>query len=155
MKELRDHLLTLLSGKGAHIDFDSAIRKVPPEVRGKRPAGGDHSPWELLEHMRLAQWDILEYVRNPKHVSPEFPSGYWPKSPMPASDAEWNKSIEAFHRDLHDVMEIVKDKSADLVAPIAHTGGKHTILREVLLIADHNAYHLGQLVMAAKQAAAR
>ncbi len=147
MQDLQDHLLSLLSGRGAHVDFDSAIDDLPAAHRGKRPKGGDHSPWELLEHMRIAQSDILEYVRDPKHVSPKWPEGYWPESPQPPSDDAWEKSVAAFHRDLRGVMELVK--SGDLLAPIPHAK-KHTILREVLLVADHNAYHLGQLVMAKK-----
>lgn len=149
MKDLRDHLVFLLTGEGAHAGFDSAVKDVPRDQRGKRPKGGDHSPWELLEHLRIAQSDILEYVRDPKHVSPEWPSGYWPKSPAPPSDDAWDKSIDAFRRDLQAMAGIVKDKKTDLLAPMPHAK-EHTILREVLLAADHNAYHLGQLVLVLK-----
>jgi hypothetical protein len=96
--------------------------------------------------MRLAQWDILEFSRNPKHVSPEFPDGYWPKSDKPPNDAAWDRSVAAFRADLQDFQDLVADPASDLFAPIPHGQG-HTILREALLVADHNAYHLGQLVV--------
>jgi hypothetical protein len=104
-----------------------------------------HTGWQLLEHARIAQWDILEFSRNPKHVSPGFPEGYWPKTPSPATDAEWQKSVEAFQRDLHAMVELVKNPRTDLCGKIPHGEGQ-TVLREALVLADHNAYHLGQLV---------
>ncbi len=146
MKTLREHLLWLLTSEGAHADFEAAVKDMPREARGKRPKNAEHSPWEMLEHMRIAQWDILEFVRNPKHVSPEWPSGYWPKSPAPPSDDAWDKSVDAFRRDLKAMAKLVKDESNDPLAPIPHTDAK-TLLREVLLLADHNAYHLGQIVL--------
>lgn len=156
MDAFREHLLSLLSGKGAHVDFDAAVKDIPRDVRGKRPNGADHSPWELLEHLRIAQSDILEYVRDPKHESPQWPSGYWPKSPEPPSADAWEKSVAAFRRDLHDLQDLAKDESNDLVAPMKHTGKRrHTILRELLLAADHNAYHIGQLVLVKKMLTSR
>jgi hypothetical protein len=145
-KVIREHLLDLLIGEGAHVNFEGAIKDLPPELRGKRPEGGAHSPWEVLEHMRIAQWDILEYTRNPQHVSPEFPRGYWPDSQAPASEAAWGESADAFRKNLQEIAGLVADESADLLAAIPHADGK-TILREVLLVADHNAYHLGEMVM--------
>ncbi|MGA8597545.1 MAG: DinB family protein [Bryobacteraceae bacterium] len=145
-KVLREHLINLLKGEGAHVDFEGAIKDMPASLQGKRPNGAEHSPWEVLEHMRIAQWDILEFTRNAKHVSPEFPSGYWPSAQTPPNANAWAKSAEAFRADLAAVVELVENKSTDLAAPIPHGDGK-TILREVLLVADHNAYHLGELVL--------
>jgi DinB family protein len=145
-KALREHLFYLLKGGGAHASFDAAIKGLPVAVRGKRPEGAEHSPWEILEHMRLAQWDILEFSRNPKHVSPEWPGGYWPKTPAPPNSAAWSKSVKAFQADLAGMCQLVARKSTNLYAPIPHGDGQ-TILREALLIADHNAYHLGQMVL--------
>jgi hypothetical protein len=143
---LREHLIYLLKGGGAHASFDAAIKGLPVALRGRRPAGAEHSPWEILEHLRLAQWDILEFSRNPKHVSPPWPTGYWPKTPSPPSGAAWSKSVKAYQADLKSVCQLVARKSTDLYAPIPHGDGQ-TILREALLIADHTAYHLGQMVL--------
>jgi hypothetical protein len=143
---LREHLLYLLSGGGAHTAFDDAIANLPAELRGKKPRGLPYSPWMLLEHMRLAQWDILEFSRDAKHVSPEWPGGYWPASAAPENDAAWNKSVRQFRADLKAMQDLVAKKSTDLYAKIPWGDGQ-TILREALLAADHNAYHLGQLVV--------
>ena len=145
-KSLREHVLYLLKGGGAHVKLDDAVKNVPVELRGKRPKGAEHSPWELVEHMRIAQWDILEFTRNPKHKSPEFPKGYWPAGQAPPDEKEWEKSVKAFHADLKAMTDLVADESTDLFAKIAHGEGQ-TVLREALLMADHNAYHLGQLVL--------
>lgn len=143
---LRQHLLELLRGGGAHLTFDDAISDLPAELRGSRIEGCPHTPWRLLEHLRICQWDILEFSRNPEHVSPPFPDGYWPADDAPPTAEAWDRSIEAFHADLQAFMEMVSDPSTDLFAPIPHGDGQ-TVLREALLIADHNAYHLGQLVV--------
>ena len=142
---LRDHLLYLLRGGGAHLDFESAIAGLPANLRGAKPASLPHTPWRLLEHMRLAQWDILEFCRNPKHVSPNFPDGYWPRGDAPPDAGAWDRSADAFRADLRVMQELVADASSDLFAPIPHGQGQ-TLLREALLVADHNAYHLGQFV---------
>ena len=142
---LRDHLLYLLRGGGAHLDFESAIAGLPANLRGAKPASLPHTPWRLLEHMRLAQWDILEFCRNPKHVSPDFPDGYWPRGDAPPDAGAWDRSADAFRADLRAMQELVADASSDLFAPIPHGQGQ-TLLREALLVADHNAYHLGQFV---------
>jgi hypothetical protein len=144
-RDLRDHLLYLLGGGGAHLDFEKAIAELPPKSRGAKPAGLPHTPWRLLEHLRICQWDILEFSRNPKHVSPQFPAGYWPAGDAPPDDAAWNRSIEAFRIDLKAMQDLVADPNTDLFAPIPHGEGQ-TVLRGALLVADHNAYHLGQLV---------
>jgi hypothetical protein len=143
---LREHVLYLLGGGGAHLDFDSAVADLPAKLRGVRPPGVPHTPWRLLEHMRIAQWDILEFSRNPKHVSPKFPSGYWPKTDAPPSAAAWQRSVASFRADLKSMQDLVADPGTDLLVPIPHGDGQ-TILREALLVADHNAYHLGQLIV--------
>jgi hypothetical protein len=143
---LREHVLYLLRGGGAHVNFESAIKGLPADLRGKRPKGASHSPWEILEHMRLAQSDILEFSRDAKHVSPEWPAGYWPKAPAPPSAAAWTRSVRSFGTDLEAMCGLVEAKSTDLYARIPHGSGQ-TILREALLIADHNAYHLGEMVV--------
>jgi len=142
---LRKHLLDLFEGGEAHLDFDSALDRFPPERAGERPAGSPHSVWQLLEHIRIAQWDILEFSRNPKHVSPEWPAGYWPPTEGPPDTAAWKASIRAFHADRKAMKDLIADPANDLFARIAHGDGQ-TLLREALLIADHNSYHLGQLV---------
>ena len=143
---LREHVLYLLRGGGAHVNFESAIKGLPADLRGKRPKGASHSPWEILEHMRLAQSDILEFSRDAKHVSPEWPAGYWPKAPAPPSAAAWTRSVRSFGADLEAMCGLVEAKSTDLYARIPHGSGQ-TILREALLVADHNAYHLGEMVV--------
>ena len=142
---LRKHLVELLAGGGAHAKFEDAIKGLPPKLRGIKPANFPHSPWMLLEHLRLAQWDILEFSRNAQHVSPKWPEGYWPKQEAPPNAAAWNKSIQQFRRDLKAVQSLVANPKTDLFAKIPWGDGP-TILREALLVADHNAYHLAQLV---------
>jgi len=142
---LRQHLLYLLQGGGAHVKFDQVIAGIPPKLRGQKPAGLPHSLWMLLEHLRIAQWDILEFSRNPKHVSPEWPGGYWPKTVAPPSAAAWNASIRKFDQDLNAIQKLMKNPKTDLFARIPW-GDDQTILREALLLADHNAYHLGQML---------
>jgi hypothetical protein len=142
---LREHILYLLRGGGAHLNFEAAIKGIPVALRGKRPKGASHSPWELLEHMRLAQWDILEFSRDAKHVSPPWPEGYWPEKSAPPSPAAWSRSVRAFREGVEAMCALVESPSTDLFAPIPHGTGQ-TILREALLLADHNAYHLGSLV---------
>ena len=144
-RALRRHLVDLLRGGNAHAEFDQAVGGLPAELRGAKPPKLPYSVWRLLEHMRIAQWDILEFSRNPKHVSPEWTDGYWPQGDAPPDDAAWDRSIKAFRADLKAVEELVTDPSTDLFARIPHGDGQ-TILREALLVADHNAYHLGQIV---------
>lgn len=145
-KVLRDYLGRALSWHEAHVDWKKAVTGIPVKDRGKRPKGAEHSPWELLEHMRLATWDILEFSRDPKHVSPDWPAGYWPKKPAPPNAAAWEKSVKALEHDLEEMRKLVNDPKTDLLAAIEGGSGQ-TVLREALLIADHNAYHLGQLVL--------
>ncbi len=144
-RSLRKHLLELLAGGSAHAKFDDVIKGLPPKLRGAKPPKFPHTAWMLLEHLRLAQWDILEFSRNPKHVSPPWPSGYWPKTEAPPNAAAWNKSVQQFRRDLKAMQALVANRKTDLFARIPWGDGQ-TILREALLVADHNAYHLGQLL---------
>jgi len=146
---LRAHLLSLLTGSNAHVDFETAIKGLPAGLRGKRPKGAEHSPWEIVEHLRIAQWDILEFSRDPKHVSPDWPKGYWPATAAPPDEKAWDKSLRAFGKDLKTFCQVVTDPATDLYAKIPHGDGQ-TILREAMLIADHNAYHIGQLVLMRK-----
>ncbi len=143
---LRQHLLALLRGENAHINFERVIRDMPAELYGRKAPGAAHTPWQLLEHLRIAQWDILEFSRKREHVSPEFPSGYWPEGETPPNAAAWEKSVNAFRTDLKALEKLVADTKTDLLAKIPHGTGQ-TLLRETLLVADHNAYHLGQLVL--------
>ncbi len=142
---LRENLNWLLRKGHAHITFDDAIADIPPDLRGMKPEGIPHTPWRLLEHLRICQWDILEFSRNPQHVSPKFPDGYWPPDDAPPIAADWDRSVAGFRDDLQAMQALVADKSNDLFAPFAHGTGQ-TLLREALLLADHNAYHVGQLV---------
>jgi DinB superfamily len=143
---LRQQLLDLLKGGQAHATFDKAVKNLPEELRGKRPKGAEHSPWEVLEHLRIAQWDILEFSHDAKHQSPDWPSGYWPAEPVLRDAKAWDKSVRAFRRDLKALCDLIADPDTDLYARIPHGDGQ-TILREALLAADHNAYHLGELVL--------
>lgn len=144
-QSLRDHLLELLRGGSAHLDFDAAVEGLTPELAGRNAPGLPHTPWQLLEHLRIAQWDILEFSRNLDHVSPDFPAGYWPETEVPPDDGAWHRSVEAFRRDLQEMKDLVADPKTDLYARIPWGDGQ-TILREAMLVADHNAYHLGQIV---------
>jgi hypothetical protein len=149
LKSLREHVLFHLKGGDAHLHFDKAVSDIPPELRGRTVPGVPHSPWRLLEHMRICQWDILEFSRNPKHVSPKFPEGYWPvaaATDAPPDDRAWDRAVEAFRTDLAAMCDLVANPTTDLFARIPQGDGQ-TILREALLVADHNSYHLGQLVV--------
>jgi len=143
---LRQHLLDLLRGRNAHADFDASVADFPSRLRGVKPPGAPHTAWQLLEHMRIAQSDILEFSREAKHKSPPWPEGYWPKTEAPPNAASWNNSLRSFRADLKAMAKLVADKKTDLFAKIPHGSGQ-TILREALLIADHNSYHLGQMVL--------
>lgn len=148
-KSLRDHLLYLLRDGGAHTDFESAMGDWPVQLAGAKVANFPHSAWMLLEHMRIAQWDILEFSRNPRHASPPWPEGYWPDAEAPPSEKAWKDSMAAFKKDLRAMEQLVANPRVDLYAKLPWGDGQ-TILREALLVADHNTYHLGQLVMLRK-----
>jgi cephalosporin hydroxylase len=144
-KQLRDHLLSLLSGGNAHITFDDFVGDFPADKCGERVNGLPYTAWQVLEHMRIAQWDILEFTRDADHVSPKWPEGYWPPQNEGGNREAWEASIAKFQTDLKDMQELIADPATDLFAKIPHGSGQ-TMLREALLLADHNSYHLGVLL---------
>lgn len=144
-KIVRDHLIALLDGGSAHMGFNDVVANFPLDKINIYPPNVSYTPWHLIEHLRIAQWDILEYIRNPAYESPEWPVGYWP-SPDAKTDLDgWQRTIDRFREDLRAIREIATDPATDLYAPIPHGYGGHTVLREILLVADHNAYHIGEL----------
>jgi hypothetical protein len=142
---LRTHLLKLLDWQDAHANFDRAIQDLPPELRGEQPLHLPYSPWELVEHLRFTQRDILDFCRDSGYTEPKWPDEYWPPSAAPPTLGAWDESVAAFRADLEAMKGLVGDPGIDLFAEIPHGQGQ-TYLREVLLVADHNAYHVGQLV---------
>ena len=144
-KNLRKHLAWLIQESEAHVEFEKAVAGLPPKLRGVVPEGAMHSAWDLLEHMRIAQWDIVEFSYNPTHRSPSFPEGYWPESSTPPNAKAWQESVAAFRRDRKTMVRLVTDPKTDLFTPIPHGTGQ-TVLREAMLLADHNSYHIGELV---------
>jgi len=146
MDALRKQVVDLLRSSHAHADFEAAVKGLPANLRGVKPNGAEHTAWQLVEHIRLAQWDILEFSRDAKHVSPAWPGGYWPKTEAPPSAAAWNKSLRDYRADLEAMEKLVSSKKTGLFAKIPHGTGQ-TILREAFLIADHTAYHVGQLIL--------
>ena len=142
---LRSHLIKLLDWGDAHVDFDSAVEGIPAELRGERPRGLPYSPWQLLEHMRLAQRDILDFCRDPDYTQPKWPDDYWPRTDDPPSTEEWEESVAAFRADRQALQDLIADPALDLFGQVPRGQGQ-TYLREALLVADHNAYHLGELV---------
>jgi hypothetical protein len=146
-KELRAHLLELLDGGSAHIDLKSALKNFPADKINTRVKNSPHTAWELLEHLRIAQSDIVEFSRDASHESPEFPGGYWPKKK--GTENDWKKSVRQIHKDLKTMRDLAADEKSDLFAPIPHGNGQ-TLLREALLVADHNSYTLGQIMLLKK-----
>jgi hypothetical protein len=144
-KSLRFWLDWLLGGGYAHVGFDDAVRGLPPKLRGARAPGLPHTAWELLEHIRIAQWDILDFSHNPHYAPRAWPENYWPKHPAPKKD-EWEKSVRQCKADMKAIRKMVCDPHIDLLAPFPWDEDKN-LLREVLVLADHNSYHLGQLVL--------
>ena len=142
---LRAQLAALLDWRDAHTNLEGAIEGLPPALRGKVPAGLPYSPWQLVEHLRLAQHDILDFCRNPAYEEMTWPDDYWPKEPAPPSDRAWDESVAGLQRDLEELRALAHDSTIDLFDRIPHGSGQ-TYLRELLLVADHNAYHVGQLV---------
>ena len=149
VETLREHLVALLEGEGAHLGLRRALSQYPSAIAASRVPGVTHTPWQLLEHLRIAQWDILEFSRNRGHVSPPFPSGYWPETDAPPEASAWDRSVESFLADLEDMQALVMDPATDLFTPIPWGDGQ-TVLREALVLADHNSYHLGQLILIGK-----
>jgi len=146
-KELRAHLLELLDGGSAHIDLKSGLKDFPPGKINKKVKHSPHSAWDLLEHLRIAQWDIVRFCRDAKHESPEFPDGYWPEKK--GTQKDWKRAVRQIFKDLKIMRDLIADEKNDLYAKIPHGSGQ-TLLREALLVADHNAYHLGQIMLLKK-----
>ncbi len=147
---IRTHLADMLNQPQAHLTFDDAIDDFPRDKRGVLPDGFAHTAWQLLEHLRIAQWDILEFSRDPKHVSPKWPEGYWPKTPAPPDDNAWDSSVARFRADLAAMTALIEDTKNDLFAKIPHAKSGQTLLRETIVLAKHNSYHIGQLVLLKK-----
>ena len=145
-KPLRDHLKKLLDWSDAHVGFDRAVKGIPTRLRGAVPDRFEHSAWQLVDHIRLAQADILEFCVDPKYREKKFPDDYWPRDARPKSAAAWDASIAAYHKDLDALQRLAGDRAIDLFAAIPHGDGQ-TYLREILLVADHTAYHVGQLIL--------
>ncbi len=145
----RLRIVEMLSGGNAHVTFAGAIAEFPVELRGQLPPGAAHTPWQVLEHMRITQWDILEFSRDPAHVSPKFPDGYWPVEGTPPDARAWDRCIAKFNADLDAMKKLVADPRRDLHARLIHPDAKphHTLAREALVLADHNSYHLGELIL--------
>ena len=143
---LRQQILQLLTGRNAHYTFDDAVAGFPLEAINTQPPNVLYTPWHLVEHLRIAQWDILEFMRDPAHVSPEWPTGYWPDPSSTTNAAGWLASLDNFRADLETVKQMVKDESLDITSEIPHAPG-YTYLREFLLVADHNAYHIGEFAI--------
>jgi hypothetical protein len=144
-ESLRAHLRKILDWEDAHVNFDAAVRGIAPRLRGVAPEGLPYSPWQLVEHMRRAQRDILEFCRNPAYAEPSMEE-YWPPSAGPPTDAAWEESLAGFRRDREELKKLTADTAVDLFDRIPHGAGQ-TYLRELLLVADHNAYHVAQLVV--------
>jgi uncharacterized damage-inducible protein DinB len=142
---VREHLVRVLGWQDAHVDFDGAVAGIPASLRGKSPPALPYSPWQLVEHLRITQRDILDFCRNPAYVEPHWPDDYWPASAAPESARAWGESIAAFGNDRRALQALAADTALDLTVRIPHGGGQ-TYLRELLLVVDHNAYHIGQLV---------
>jgi len=153
-QSLREHVVSLLTGGNAHLSFEGFVKDFPVEKCGERIEGIPYTAWQVLEHMRIAQWDILEFSRDANHVSPKWPEGYWPAQEEVGDAAKWNESVGTFRDDLQQIENLVNDSATDLLAEIPHGTGQ-TILREALLVADHNAYHLGVLVAISRQLQSR
>jgi hypothetical protein len=146
---LRKQLDSLLCMQGAHVSFEAAVHDFPVKLRGMKPPGAPHSAWELLEHMRLAQEDILDFSRNSGYREKTFPEAYWPGAQAPPTEEAWNQSVEKFQSNRQEMRDLIADTKLDLLTKIPHGKGQ-TLLREALLVADHNAYHLGQLMFLRK-----
>jgi hypothetical protein len=142
----REQILQLLTGRNAHYTFEDAVADFPMEAINRRPPNVPYTPWHLVEHLRIAQWDILEFMRDPDHISPEWPKGYWPDPQAATNPAGWQQSLDRFRADLAAIETIVQDPKLDITAELPHAAG-YTYLREFLLVADHNAYHIGEFAI--------
>ena len=145
-KALRGQLAKLLDWEEAHVGFDTAVKGIPPRMRGVVPDGWEYSAWQLVEHLRIAQADILDFCVNAKYKAKKWPDDYWPKSPAPPSDGAWKKSLARVRADRRALQKMATDARINLTARIPHGTGQ-TVLRELLLVADHTSYHVGQVVL--------
>ena len=145
--DLREHLARALGWADAHMSFDDAVADLPAPLRGRKPKGLPYSPWQLVEHIRITQRDILDFCRNPKYQEIAWPDAYWPKSPAPPSDDAWEASVSRIREDRAALEALARDEAIDLAARIPHGTGQ-TYLREILLVIDHTAYHMGELIVA-------
>lgn len=142
----RKHLIDLIKGGNAHATLDDALSDLPAKLRGVKPDGLPYSIWQLAEHIRIAQWDILEFSKDQSHQSPKWPDDYWPKETAPQDDAAWQETIDQIKKDADSFMALLNDKNNDLYTPFPHGDGQ-TLLREALLIADHNSYHTAEIIV--------
>ena len=149
-KSLRDQLVKLLDWNEAHVPFDKAVKGIPASKRGVVPAGWEHSLWQLVEHIRIAQADILEFSVSAKYKAKKWPDDYWPKSPAPRDAAAWTRSLAAVRSDRKTLQRLARNPRIDLAVAIPHGSGQ-TYLREILLVAAHNSYHIGQIVALRRQ----
>ena len=143
---VRDLIARLLAWEDAHVSFDKAVADIPPDLRGKIPHNLPYSAWQLVEHLRIAQHDILDFCLNPNYEETKWPDDYWPESAAPPSQAAWDDSIRRFQQDRTALRQLAADERFDLEARIPHGNGQ-TYLRELVLVADHTAYHVGQIVL--------
>ena len=143
---MREQLLALLRGGHAHMTFDEAVAKFPLEYINRQPPNVPYTPWHLLEHLRICQWDILEFIRNPDHISPDWPSGVWPSPEAQADAAQWQQTIAAFRADLEALERLAQNPETDLFAPLPQ-GLPYTVFREIMVVANHNSYHIGEFAI--------
>ena len=141
---VRQHISNLLTKAEAHVDLESSLKDFPAELRGRKPEGGPHTPWQLLEHIRIAQWDMMRFCKDVDHKSPKWPDEFWPKETAPEDDDAWNGALKQIDDDLDEIIELLEH--SDIYQPLEHGDGQ-SILREALQIADHNAYHIGEIIM--------
>lgn len=143
---VRKQLIDLLIGGNAHQPLEAAIKDLPADLRGIKPEHLPYSIWQLVDHIRIAQWDILEFSRNPNHHSPPWPSGYWSREIAPINDQDWQQAVDQIRQNRDAFIELINDPDRDLYEPFPHGDGQN-LLREALLIADHTAYHVGEIIM--------
>ena len=141
---LRQQLVQLLSGRNAHMSFEDAVNEFPMELINTQPPNVPYTFWHLIEHLRIAQWDILDFIKNPNYIAPDWPTGYWPETDSSATPEGWTNSVSQFLRDRKELVELVQNPNIDLFSDLEHAPG-YTVLREIIVVADHNAYHIGEL----------
>lgn len=139
-------LKELINGGHAHVTFEDAVKELPAKLRGEVPENMPYSVWQLVEHIRITQWDILEFSRNPKHQSPPWPEGYWPKEHAPKDANAWKESIAQVNRERKEFLKLLDEPGVDLYTPFEHGSGQN-LLREAMLIADHTSYHTGEIIV--------